>query len=48
MRRIRIVINKISRYQFEKELGATWRRESVGETFTDFRKRVLKERKKNK
>jgi hypothetical protein len=47
MRRIRIVINKISRYQFEKDLGEKWRREGDGERFTDFRKRILKQ-KKNK
>ena len=46
MRRVRIII-KISRYQQEKRLGDLWRVEGdIGETFTEFRRRKLKELKK--
>lgn len=51
MRKIRVVV-KISRYQFEKKLGEDWRREGEGETFTEYRNRILNElkgkKKKNK
>ncbi len=48
MRKIRIVI-KVSRYQDEKALGERWRREAEkGETYTEFRRRILGKSKKNK
>lgn len=48
MRKIRVVI-KISRYQAEKALGERWRVEAEnGETYTEFRKRILGKSKKNK
>jgi hypothetical protein len=45
MRRVKITI-RISRYQNEKKMGQMWRIEcEPGETFMQYRKRILKEKK---
>ena len=45
MRKVKITI-RISQYQNEKKMGAMWRIEcEPGETFMEYRKRILKEKK---